>query len=100
MEQLLKEDIEETATEDNVVDMDETVSTLMHYSLALEILSQVYLQAASNVTEEDKSHVILNSIKEDKDFINSYKNVMAKDVLVEYRMPPKKFRFYMKGADA
>ena len=92
--------MDDVADEDHEVDTDEAITCLMHYALALEIMSQVYLQAASELAEEDQSHLILNSLKEDRDFINSYKKVMAKEPMRGYKTPPKKFRFYMKGADA
>ena len=98
---MLKEDLEDSTEEyGGELDMDETIGCLLHYALALEILSQVYLQSASDLAEEDKSHMILNSLRQDKEFINSYKKTMANESTRGLNLPPKKFRFYMKGADA
>ena len=86
--------------DDEFLDQDEAVDMLIHYALALEIISQVYLEAASEIAEQDKSRFILSALKEDRVFINAYKKTMSKEPIKEYNKSYKKIRFLMKGADA
>lgn len=86
--------------DDEFLDQDEAIDMLVHYALALEIISQVYLEAASNIAQKDKSRFILSALKEDRVFINAYKKTMAQEPIKAYKKSYKKIRFYMKGADA
>ena len=81
-------------------DQDEVLNLLLEYALSCEIMSQVFLEAASDIHDSDMYDTLLYAIKENNVAIDTYKLSVAKDIASEYKSPDGKLRFYMKGADA
>jgi len=79
---------------------DEVLNLLLEYALGCEIMSQVFLEAASEIHDTDMYDTLLYAIKENNKAIDTYKISTAKDLSAEYKSPDGKLRFYMKGADA
>ena len=83
-----------------VVDTDEIIEIFLSFALALEVISQTYIESASNLAEKDLHHKVVDLIKEDKNFIAAYKKSMGKSISNEFTIPEDRKYFVMPRADA
>ena len=81
-------------------DTDAVIDIFLSYALALEVISQAYVDAASRIADQDMHEKMLRSIREDKNFIAAYKESMGQSMASNYMVPLEKVKFMMKGAEA
>ena len=100
VQRLVAKDCNESKISDTTQDTDAVVNIFLSYALTLEVLSQAYIDAASMVAGEDLHEKLLSHIREDKEFIASYKETMGNEMASTYMVPPEKLKFMMPSAEA
>lgn len=97
---MINQQCEEANIANDYQDTDEVVDVFMQFALTLEVLSQACVSAAEEITDTDMHGIMIEHIKADKDFINSYKKCMGNNMARKYLVPMEKVKFMMKQGEA
>lgn len=76
------------------------IRIFLEHAMALEVVSQSCISAASQIADQDLHKKMIEAIKDDKDFINSYKKSMGNSMAKQYMIPVENYKFVMKAGEA
>ena len=97
---LISKECDEAKLNDDCQDTDAVIRIFLDYALTLEVISQSCIDAASRIADEDMHKKMVNTIKDDKDFINSYKKCMGNNMAQKYIVAPENYKFMMQPGEA
>lgn len=100
LHKMISEQCEDAVIGEDHHDVDMVVNIFMEFALALEVISQACVNAASQIVDLDMHDQMLEMIKEDKEFINAYKKCMGQSMARKYITPIEHVKFMMKEGEA
>lgn len=96
----ISQECEDAMLTDDCQDTDAVIGIFLDYAMTLEVVSQSCVDAASRIANQDMHKKMINAIKDDKDFISSYKKSMGNIMAKKYIVPTENYKFMMEPAEA
>jgi len=96
----IAQECEDAMLTDDCQDTDAVIGIFLDYAMTLEVISQSCVDAASRIANQDMHKKMLDAIKDDKDFINSYKKSMGNSMAKKYMIPQENYKFVMEAGEA
>ena len=96
----ISKDCEEANVAPDCQDTDAVIKIFLEYAMTLEVVSQSCVEAASIIANENLHSRMLSAIKDDKDFINSYKKCMGNNMAKKFVVPASSYKFIMEAGEA